>query len=113
MDEKQAELSSETNAPTPPTSADAAQAPTAAGPARMMSRQMGSYYCNCAIAATSPKDISLFLGKLVRMPDQQGTPRLVELFERQVDMTVEQAEEIISVLTQTVEVFKARKGSAG
>lgn len=107
MADEQTGLSAETTQPTGPTSA----AP--AGPARMMSRQMAAYYCNCAIAATSPKDISLFLGKLVRMPDQQGMPRLVELFERQVDMTVEQAEEIISVLTQTVEVFKAKKGSAG
>ncbi len=112
MADEQIGQGTEPAAPAEPTGQPAA-APAPGARARMMSNQMVTYYCNCAIAATSPKDISLFLGKLVRMPDQQGAPRLVELFERQVDMTVEQAEEIISVLTQTVEVFKARKGSTG
>ena len=107
MDEEQAGLTADTTeTATQPT-------PAPGSPSRMMSNQMATYYCNCAIAATSAKDISLFLGKLVRMPGEQGAPRLVELFERQVDMTVEQAQEIISVLTQTVEVFKAKKGTEG
>jgi hypothetical protein len=83
-----------------------------AGPARMMSGQLSVYYANCAMIATSPRDVSLFFGRFVPAQDEKGGQKLVELYERQVYMTVEQAEDLASVLNQTVQAFKARKGSA-
>jgi hypothetical protein len=81
------------------------------GPARMMSQQMAIYYSNCAMVATSPRDISLFFGRFVPIPDK-GSQGLGELYERQIYMTVEQAEDLARMLTQTVRMYRSRKGSA-
>jgi hypothetical protein len=101
MDKNQAESSA----------ANAAQTQT--GPARMMSGQLSVYYANCAMIATSPRDISLFFGRFVPTADEKGGQKLVELYERQVYMTLEQAEDLASVLNQTVQAFKNRKGTPG
>ena len=79
------------------------------GPARMMARQMGMYYSNCAMVATSPRDISLFFGRFVPGSNEQGGQSMVELYEHQIYMTVEQAEDLVRILTQTLEATKARK----
>jgi hypothetical protein len=83
------------------------------GPARMMSNQMGIYYSNCAMVAVSPRDISLFFGRFTPVPDNKGGQTLGELYERQIYMTVEQAEDIMRMLSQTLQAFKARKQAAG
>jgi hypothetical protein len=83
-----------------------AQVPT--GPARMMSPQIGIYYANCVMIATSPRDVSLFFGRYVPTSDEKGGQHLAELYERQIYMTVEQAEDLANVLTQTVQAFKAK-----
>ncbi|MBI5568545.1 MAG: DUF3467 domain-containing protein [Desulfomonile tiedjei] len=82
-----------------------------AGPAKMMSNQLAVYYTNCAMVATSPRDISLFFGRYVPTADEKGGQRLVELYERQIYMTLEQAEDLAKILAQTVEVFKGRRTS--
>jgi hypothetical protein len=89
---------------------DALQPPT--GPARVMASQLAVYYANCAMIATSPRDISLFFGRFVPTSDEKGGQKLVELYERQIYMTLEQAEDLAAVLDQTVKAFKARKANA-
>jgi hypothetical protein len=92
---------------------DANQQPSSAtGPARMMSNQMGIYYSNCAMVAVSPRDISLFFGRFTPVPDNKGGQTLGELYERQIYMTVEQAEDLMRMLSQTLQAFKARKQAA-
>lgn len=83
------------------------------GPARMMSNQMGIYYSNCAMVATSPRDISLFFGRFTPVPDDKGGQTLGELYERQIYMTIEQAEDLAKMLTRTVEAFKSRRQGSG
>jgi hypothetical protein len=82
------------------------------GPARAMANQLSVYYANCAMIATSPRDISLFFGRFVPTADEKGGQKLMELYERQVYMTLEQAEDLAAVLNQTVKAFKARKEQA-
>jgi hypothetical protein len=74
-----------------------------------MSQQMGIYYSNCALVALSPRDISLFFGRFFPMSDGKGPTALGELYERQVYMTIEQAEDLARMLTETIRGFKARK----
>jgi hypothetical protein len=79
------------------------------GPARMMSERMSIYYSNTAMVATSPRDISLFFGRYVPAKDQGGGQTLVELYEQQVYMTVQQAEDLATLLSRTVEAIKSAK----
>lgn len=76
---------------------------------RIMSRQMAIYYSNCAMVATTPKDISLIFGRYVPANNQQGEQTMAELYERHIYMTVEQAEELAKTLSKTVEMFKSRE----
>lgn len=77
----------------------------------MMSNQMGIYYSNCVMVATSPRDISLFFGRFVPVPEK-GSQGLGELYERQIYMTIEQAEDLARMLTQTVRVYRSRMEGA-
>ncbi len=90
------------------TKPDASQPST--GPTRVMANQLSVYYANCAMIATSPRDLSLFFGRFVPTADEKGGQKLVELYERQIYMTLEQAEDLAAVLDQTVKAFKARRG---
>jgi hypothetical protein len=84
--------------------------PTApAGPVRLMSKEMSVYYSNCAMIAMSPRDISLYFGRFVPASDDKGNQSLAELYERQVYMTIEQAEDIVRMLNQTLETAKSRR----
>jgi hypothetical protein len=94
-----------------PQTESAQQPAPATGPARMMSQQMAIYYSNCAMVATSPRDISLFFGRFVPVPDK-GSQGLGELYERQIYMTIEQAEDLARMLTQTVRMYRSRQASA-
>ena len=76
---------------------------------RIMSRQMAIYYSNCALVATTPKDISLIFGRYVPANNQQGEQTMAELYERHIYMTFEQAEELSKTLARTVEAFKSRE----
>ncbi|MGO8822960.1 MAG: DUF3467 domain-containing protein [Desulfomonilaceae bacterium] len=73
------------------------------GLTRIMSRQMAIYYSNCALVATTPKDISLIFGRYVPANNQQGEQTMAELYERHIYMTFEQAEELSKTLARTVE----------
>lgn len=75
---------------------------------KALSPQLSIYYANCSMIATTHRDISLFFGRIAPMNDGKGAQRLVELYENQIYMTLEQAEELLGVLTQTVQGFKAR-----
>jgi len=63
--------------------------------------------------ASSPRDIAIFFGRFVPTTDEKGGQKLVELYERQVYMTLEQAEDLATVLNQTVAAFKARRKTGG
>lgn len=93
-----------------PETAERVTQAAAGGPARLMSRQMAVYYSNCVMAATSPRDISLYFGRYVPTTDEKGTQQLAELYERQVYMTVEQAEDLARILSQTVLALKRGAG---
>lgn len=82
------------------------------GPTRAMSRQMAVHYANCAMVATSPRDISLFFGRYVPGTDDKGKQKLVELYETQIYMTVSQAEDLARILNQTVDMFQTGKKPA-
>jgi hypothetical protein len=85
------------------------------GPARMMSQQMSIYYSNCAMVATSPRDLSLYFGRYVPGSNEKGEQAMVELYEHQIYMTMGQVEDLVRILTQTLEAIKmrAKEGSAG
>lgn len=75
------------------------------GPQRLMSNQMGVYYSNCAMVAMSPRDISLYFGRYVPTRDNKGGQQLTELYERQIYMTVEQAQDLVKMLSQTIDMY--------
>jgi hypothetical protein len=83
-----------------------------AGPSRALSQQIGIYYSNCAPGALSARDISLFFGRYVPTSNDQGSRALGERHERQIYMTIEQAEDLVQMLTQSIQTFKARKSAA-
>lgn len=87
----------------------AGQGQTSGNPSRIMSRQMAIYYSNCAMVATSPKDLAILFGRYVPANDDKGQQSMAELYERQVYMTMEQAEELARTLTQTVQMMKQRQ----
>jgi hypothetical protein len=76
---------------------------------RIMSRQMAIYYSNCAMVATTPKDISLVFGRYAPANNQQAEQTMAELYERHIYMTVEQAEELTKTLTKTLEIIKSKE----
>lgn len=78
-------------------------------PGRVMSRQMTVQYANCAMVATSPRDISLYFGRYVPGADEKGGQTLVELYETQIYMTVDQAADLAKILNQTVAMIKSGK----
>lgn len=45
--------------------------------------------------------------------DEQGNQQLAELYERQIYMTIEQAEDLARTLAQSVQMFKARRQGSG
>ncbi len=79
------------------------------GPSRIMSRQMAIYYSNCAMVATSPKDVAILFGRYVPANDETGAQSMAELYERQIYMTLEQAEELARTLNQTVLLMRQRQ----
>lgn len=84
--------------------------PTApAGLMKLMSKEMSVYYSNCAMIATSPRDMSLYFGRFMPTADEKGNQSLAEFYERQVYMTFEQAEDLVRMLSQTLESVKARR----
>ncbi len=83
-----------------------------AGPTRLMSKDMSVYYSNCVMIAMSPRDVSLYLGRFVPASDDKGNQSLAEFYERQIYMTVEQAEDLVRMLGQTLEAVKARRQAA-
>jgi hypothetical protein len=76
---------------------------------RMASREgMESYYSNCAVVASSPREISVLFGRYVTPPPGSGSAELNPVYERQIYMTVEQAEDLAKALVETVRLFKAK-----
>ena len=81
-------------------------------PSRMMAKQVNMYYSNCAMVATSPRDISLFFGRYVPGSNEKGEQSMVELYENQIYMTFDQAEDLVRILNQTLDAIKTRRQDA-
>jgi hypothetical protein len=78
---------------------------------RGFSRQLGIYYSNCALVATSPRDISIYFGRYVPATDDAGTQTMGELYERQIYMSVEQAENLAQALNATLDAYRAARAT--
>jgi hypothetical protein len=78
-------------------------------PERRMSKDMTLYYSNCAMVGTTHREISLLFGRLAPATAGRGNAPMVELYERQIYMTVEQAEDLAHILVQSIKKFKAQK----
>ena len=101
----------------PPEHSSVKEAPSrdqqqAAGVSRVMSPQMSIYYSNSVMVATSPKDISLYLGRYVPATAEDGSQTLSEFYERQVYMTFQQADELTRTLVQTLEALRNRQAQS-
>jgi hypothetical protein len=75
----------------------------------MMARpRIEPYYANCVVVATSPREVSVIFGRYAApYPGTEGQD-VVPLFEKQILMTVEQAEELVKALGEAVEEFRTR-----
>ncbi len=80
-----------------------------AGPARAMSPQLNVYYSNCAMVVTSPRDVSVMFGRYVPASNEKGEQTMAELYERQIYMTIEQAEDLSRILAETVKRSRPQK----
>jgi hypothetical protein len=83
-------------------------------PTRIMAKNMGVYYSNCTMIATSPRDLSVYFGRYVPGSNEKGEQSIVELYEHQIYMTLGQAEDLARILSQTLKAIKmkAKEGSA-
>ncbi len=79
------------------------------GPARLVSREVMIYYANCAMVATTPRDLAVYFGRFTPVSDEKGGQQLAELYERQIYMTFEQAEDLVRILSQTLQAVKSKK----
>jgi hypothetical protein len=71
--------------------------------------RMESYYSNCAVVATSPREISVLFGRYVSVYTEQQGQGAVPVYEKQILMTVEQAEDLVKTLSQAVQDFRSRR----
>ena len=63
--------------------------------------------------STTPRDISLYFGRFTPVADDKGNQSLGELYERQIYMTIEQAEDLAKMLTRTLEAVRSRRQGSG
>jgi len=59
------------------------------------------------MVASSPVDISLYFGRYTLKDLDTGRPVLVQVFEKQLYMTVDEAERLGQAILRTVQVFRA------
>jgi hypothetical protein len=78
--------------------------PQAAAPIRL-----DSYYSSIALLAISPREISVIFGRYAPRFMETGERGAVPVFEREILMTVEQAEDLLRALGQAVEDFKKKR----
>jgi len=79
---------------------------------KIMAGQMNVYYSNCAMVATTHRELSLFFGRLVPVGDPSRVSQLAELYEKHIYLTLEQAEDLVRVMNQTIQAFKAGREAA-
>lgn len=80
---------------------------TAAAPARSLTDFVDTYYAGCTMVVSSPVDICVYFGRYTLQDLETGHPNLVQLFEKQVYLTPEEAERVGQAILRTVQVFKA------
>lgn len=79
----------------------------AQAPQRILTEFVDTYYAGCAMVASSPVDISLYFGRYSLKDLDTGRPVLVQVFEKQLYMTVDEAERLGQAILRTVQVFRA------
>ncbi|MGC8906108.1 MAG: hypothetical protein ACP5M0_01535 [Desulfomonilaceae bacterium] len=86
----------------------AAQEANAAGtPTRTLPEFVDTYYAGCTMVVSSPVDICVYFGRYTLKDLESGRPGLVQVFEKQVYLTPEEAERVGQAILKTVQVFKA------
>ncbi len=66
------------------------------------------YYSNLALIVSTPVDISIIFGRHVTAVGPQGQTS-VPAYEKQIVMTLEQAESLVGTLSKAVTEMKAKK----
>ncbi len=74
---------------------------------RSMSDFVDTYYAGCSMVVSSPVDICVYFGRFTLKDLDTGRPNLVQLFEKQVYLTPDEAERLGQAIIKTVQVFKA------
>lgn len=70
--------------------------------------RLEQYYSNVAMVAVSPREISVLFGRFVPVPQAQDQSGLMPIYEKQILMTVEQAQDLVRTLSQAVQDFRTR-----
>jgi hypothetical protein len=85
--------------------------PVMASPQGQQRRVVEAYYSNCAVVATSPRDVSILFGRYLTPAPNAPSTELMPFYEKQIYMTVEQAADLAEALMESVRNF--RGGSEG
>lgn len=84
-----------------------AEQQTPAAPARSMTDFVDTYYAGCTMVVSSPVDVCVYFGRYTLRDLETGRPNLVQLFEKQVYLSPDEAERVGQAILRTVQVFKA------
>ncbi len=76
-------------------------------PARSLSDFVDTYYAGCTMVVSSPVDICVYFGRYTLKDLETGRPGLMQIFEKQVYLTPDEAERVGHAILKTVQVFKA------
>lgn len=76
-------------------------------PPRHLPDFVDTYYAGCSMVVSSPVDICVYFGRYTLKDLETGRPNLVQLFEKQVYLTPDEAERVGQAILRTVQVFKA------
>ena len=67
-------------------------------PERTVSAPVETYYSGCALVMSSPAEISLYFGRYILKGLDDGRPGLSQIYEKQVYMTVDEAEKLAEAI---------------
>ncbi len=78
-------------------------------PERTVSAPVETYYSGCALVMSSPAEISLYFGRYILKGLDDGRLGLSQIYEKQVYMTVDEAEKLAEAILKTVQMFRSRR----
>jgi hypothetical protein len=71
---------------------------------RVIPDSLTVYYSNCAMVSTSPVDLSLYFGRFVQLQSGSDDQAPIEMYDKQIILTYEQARNLAVALTQTLQM---------